>query len=78
MSTHSSLNRESFKKLLASVFSMQDSVVDAHSLAALLALEKSIATANPTWIAPCIWWPTMRETSPTPLESPSLCDEEIN
>jgi len=47
MSTHSSLNRESFKKLLASVFSMQESVVDVHSLAALLALEKSIATGEP-------------------------------
>ena len=47
MSTHSSLNRESFKKLLAGVFSMQESVVDAHSLAALLALEKSIATGEP-------------------------------
>jgi hypothetical protein len=47
MSTHFSLDRESFKKLLASVFSMQESVVDAHSLAALLALEKSIATGGP-------------------------------
>jgi hypothetical protein len=47
MSTHFSLNRESFNKLLASVFSMQESVVDAHSLAALLALEKSIATGEP-------------------------------
>jgi hypothetical protein len=47
MSTHSSLNRESFKKLLAGVFSMHESGVDAHSLAALLALEKSIATGEP-------------------------------
>jgi hypothetical protein len=47
MSTHSSVNRESFRKLLASVFSMQESVVDAHSLSALLELEKSIATGEP-------------------------------
>jgi hypothetical protein len=40
-------NRESFKKLLASVFSMHESVVDAHSLSALLELEKSIATGEP-------------------------------
>jgi hypothetical protein len=47
MSTHSNVDRESFRKLLANVFSMQESVVDARSLSALLELEKSIATGEP-------------------------------
>jgi GAF domain len=47
MSTRSSLDRESFQKLLASAFSMQESGVDAQSLPALLELEKAIATGEP-------------------------------
>src|ERR1700690_571013 len=47
MSTHSSLDRESFQKLLASAFSVQESGMDAQSLSALLELEKSIAMGEP-------------------------------
>ena len=47
MSTHSSLDRESFQELLASAFTVQESGMDAQSLSALLELEKSIATGEP-------------------------------
>src|SRR5580693_1932958 len=47
MSNHFSLDRESFQKLLASAFSVQESGVDAQSLSALLELEKSITTGEP-------------------------------
>jgi GAF domain len=46
MSTHSSLDRESFQELLASAFTVQESGMDAQSLSALLELEKSIATGE--------------------------------
>jgi putative methionine-R-sulfoxide reductase with GAF domain len=47
MSTRSSLDRESFQKLLASAFSLQESAMDAQSLSALLELQRSIATGEP-------------------------------
>ncbi len=47
MSTHSILDRESFQKLLASAFSVQESGMDAQSLSALLELEKSIEMGEP-------------------------------
>jgi hypothetical protein len=47
MSTHSSLDRESFQRLLASAFSVQESGMDAQSLSALLELQQSIATGEP-------------------------------
>jgi len=47
MSNHFSLDRESFQKLLASAFSVQESGVDGQSLSALLELEKSITTGEP-------------------------------
>jgi hypothetical protein len=47
MSTRSSLDRESFQKLLASAFSVQESGMDAQSLSALLELQRSIATGEP-------------------------------
>jgi hypothetical protein len=47
MRTLSSLDPESFQKLLASAFSVQDSGMDAQSLSALLELEQSIATGEP-------------------------------
>ena len=46
MSTRSSLDRESFQKLLASAFSVQESGMDAQSLSALLELQKLIATGE--------------------------------
>jgi hypothetical protein len=45
MSTHPSLDCESFQKLLASAFSVQESM-DAQSLSALLELEQLIATSE--------------------------------
>jgi hypothetical protein len=47
MSTRSSLDRDSFQKLLASAFSVQESAMDAQSLSALLELQQSIATGEP-------------------------------
>jgi GAF domain-containing protein len=47
MSTHPSLDCESFQKLLASAFSVQESGMDAQSLSALLELQQSIATGEP-------------------------------
>jgi hypothetical protein len=47
MSTHSSLDRESFQKLLASAFSVQESGMEARSLSVLLELEQSIAKGEP-------------------------------
>jgi hypothetical protein len=46
MNTHPSLDCESFQKLLASAFSVQESGMDAQSLSALLELEKLIATGE--------------------------------
>jgi hypothetical protein len=47
MSTHSRLDRESFQKLLASAFSVQESGMEARSLSVLLELEQSIAKGEP-------------------------------
>jgi hypothetical protein len=47
MSTHFSLDRESFQKLLANAFAVQESGMDIQSLSALLKLRRSIATGEP-------------------------------
>src|SRR5690349_9658748 len=47
MNSYLRIERESFQKLLAGVFSMQESGVDAQSLSALLELEKALATGEP-------------------------------
>ncbi len=46
MSTHSSVDRESFQNFLASAFAVQQSGMDTQSLSALLELQRSIAGAN--------------------------------
>lgn len=47
MSTHSSVDRESFQNFLASAFAVQQSGMDTQSLSALLELQRSIATGAP-------------------------------
>jgi len=47
MSTHFSVDRESFQKLLANAFAVQESGMDIQSLSALLKLRRSIATGEP-------------------------------
>jgi hypothetical protein len=47
MSSHSSIDRESFQNLLASAFAVQQSGMDTQSLSALLELQRSIATGVP-------------------------------
>jgi hypothetical protein len=47
MSTHSSLDRASFEKFLASAVAVQESGLDSRSLSALVELHRSIATGEP-------------------------------
>ncbi len=47
MTTHSSLDRASFEKVLASAFAVQKSGLDSQSLAALVELQRSITTGQP-------------------------------
>jgi hypothetical protein len=52
MSTHSSLDRESFQKFLDSAFVLQESGLDSQSLCSLLQVERAIATgeADQDWV----------------------------
>jgi GAF domain-containing protein len=52
MSTHSSLDRESFQKFLDSAFALQESGLDSQSLCSLLQVERAIATgeADQDWV----------------------------
>ncbi|MGD1081924.1 MAG: GAF domain-containing protein [Candidatus Sulfotelmatobacter sp.] len=52
MSTHSSLDRESFQKFLDSASALQESGLDSHSLCSLLKVERAIATgeADQDWV----------------------------
>jgi hypothetical protein len=47
MSTQFSIDRESFQKLLADAFAVQESGLDTQSLSAILELQRSIATGEP-------------------------------
>ena len=46
MSTHSTIDPESFQKLLASAFVVQESGMDTQSLSAIVELQQSIATGE--------------------------------
>lgn len=46
MSTHSSLDRESFQRFLESAFALQESGLDSQSLRSLLQVERAIATGD--------------------------------
>jgi GAF domain len=46
MSTHSTLDRESFQELLASIFAVQESQVDIQSLSAMVEIQQSITSGD--------------------------------
>src|SRR5579864_4531041 len=46
MSTHATLDRESFQKLLASIFAVQESRVDIQSLSAVVEIQQSITAGD--------------------------------
>jgi hypothetical protein len=46
MSTHSSLDRESFQQLLASAFAVQESQMDSQSLSAIVEVQQLITRGD--------------------------------